>query len=37
VRQLSGIIAGLTTGLDFLLGSRRRGDGAHAARDEMFI
>jgi len=37
VRQLSGIIAGLTTVLDFLLGARRRGNGAHAAQDEMFI
>jgi len=40
VRQLSGIIAGLTAGLDFLLGARRRGNGAHgahAAHDEMFI
>jgi len=36
VRQLSGIVAGLTAGLDFLLGARRR-DGAHAAHDEMFI
>jgi len=37
VRQLSGIVAGLTTGLEFLLGARRRHDGAHAAHDEMFI
>jgi len=37
VRQLSGLVAGLTTGLEFLLGARRRRDGAHAAHDEMFI
>jgi ElaB/YqjD/DUF883 family membrane-anchored ribosome-binding protein len=36
VRQLSGLVAGLTTGLEFLLGARRR-DGEHAAHDEMFI
>jgi len=37
VRQLSGLVAGLTTGIDFLLGARRRRDGPHAAHDEMFI
>jgi hypothetical protein len=37
VRQLSGLVAGVTAGLDFLLGARRNRDGAHATHDEMFI
>jgi hypothetical protein len=37
VRQLSGLVAGLTTGLEFLLGARRRSNGAAASQDEMFI
>jgi len=38
VRQVSGVIQGLTAGLDFFLsGRRRRRDGVPAAQDEMFI
>jgi methyl-accepting chemotaxis protein len=37
VRQLSGLVAGVTAGLDFLMGARRRRDGAPASHDEMFI
>ncbi|HEX8816799.1 MAG TPA: hypothetical protein VF753_14980 [Terriglobales bacterium] len=37
VRQLSGLVAGVTAGLDFLMGARRRRDGAPATHDEMFI
>lgn len=37
VRQLSGLVAGLTTALEFLLGARHRRDGGHSAHDEMFI
>jgi hypothetical protein len=37
VRQLSGLVAGLTAGLDFLMGARRNRDGSHATHDEMFI
>ncbi len=36
VRQLSGLMQGITTGLEFLVGSRRR-DRATVAQDEMFI
>jgi hypothetical protein len=37
VRQLSGLVAGVTAGLDFLLGARRSRNGAPATHDEMFI
>jgi hypothetical protein len=37
VRQLSGLVAGVTAGLDFLLGARRNRNGAPATHDEMFI
>lgn len=38
VRQVSGVIQGITAGLDFFLsGRRRRRDGVPAAQDEMFI
>ena len=38
VRQLSGLIQGLTAGLEFLLGGkRRRREGVTVPQDEMFI
>src|SRR6476660_2666307 len=39
VRQLSGVIQGLTAGLEFLLGGgkRRRGQDVSVPQDEMFI
>ncbi|HEY6339402.1 MAG TPA: hypothetical protein VIW68_12990 [Candidatus Sulfotelmatobacter sp.] len=41
VRQLSGLMQGITVGLEFLLGSRKRRNGGDARRpvpqDEMFI
>jgi hypothetical protein len=38
VRQVSGLIQGLTTGLEFLVGGRRRSrNGATVPQDEMFI
>jgi len=38
VRQFSGLIQGITTGLEFLIGSRRRSrNGAPVPQDEMFI
>jgi hypothetical protein len=38
VRQLSGMFRGVTAGLEFLLGGkRRRRDGVGAPQDEMFI
>ena len=43
VRQVSGIIRGVTTGIEVLIGSRNRGNGRHretrrsAPQDEMFI
>jgi methyl-accepting chemotaxis protein len=38
VRQVSGVIQGVTVALDFLMsGRRRRRDGVPAAQDEMFI
>jgi len=42
VRQLSGLMQGITVGLEFLFGSRSRGNGRHHERhpvpqDEMFI
>jgi ElaB/YqjD/DUF883 family membrane-anchored ribosome-binding protein len=38
VRQLSGLVQGVTTGLEFLFGGRhRRRDGVGVPQDEMFI
>lgn len=38
VRQLSGLIQGFTTGVEFLFGAkRRRTNGVNVAQDEMFI
>jgi hypothetical protein len=38
VRQLSGLVQGLTAGLEFLLGGkRRRGNDVSVPQDEMFI
>ena len=38
VRQLSGLVQGITTGLEFLMGNkRRRTNGVNVAQDEMFI
>lgn len=38
VRQVSGLIQGVTAGVEFFLsGRRRRRDGVPAAQDEMFI
>lgn len=38
IRKISGIIQGLTVGLDFLMGSKhRRGDRVTVPQDEMFI
>jgi hypothetical protein len=38
VRQLSGLVQGITTGLEFLIGSkRRRHNGVPVPQDEMFI
>lgn len=38
VRQFSGLVQGITTGLEFLIGARRRPrNGAAAPQDEMFI
>jgi hypothetical protein len=38
IRQLSGLVQGLTAGLDFLLGGkRRRGHDVSVPQDEMFI
>jgi len=38
VRQLSGLVQGITTGLEFLIGNkRRRTNGVSVAQDEMFI
>ena len=38
VRQLSGLIQGFTTGLEFLIGARRRPrNGVTVPQDEMFI
>lgn len=38
VRQVSGLVQGLTAGLEFFFGGkRRRGDGVAVAQDEMFI
>lgn len=37
VRQLAGLIQGVSAGLGFLLGQRQRRDGATVPQDEMFI
>ena len=38
VRQMSGLVQGITTGLEFLIGSkRRRHNGVNVSQDEMFI
>jgi hypothetical protein len=38
VRQLSGLVHGITTGVEFLIGTkRRRRNGVPAPQDEMFI
>jgi hypothetical protein len=39
IRQLSGLITGLSTGLEYFLGRRRRqrGDGVGVPQDELFI
>lgn len=37
IRKISGIIQGLTVGLDVLMGNRRRGDRVTVPQDEMFI
>jgi hypothetical protein len=37
VRQLSGLVQGITSGLDFLLGGRRKRNGVPVPQDEMFI
>jgi hypothetical protein len=37
VRQLSGLVQGITSGLEFLIGSRRKRNGVPAPQDEMFI
>jgi len=37
IRQVSGLIQGVTAGLEFLVGSRRRQRGEAVPQDEMFI
>ncbi len=37
VRQISGLVQGVTTGLEFLIGGKRNRDGSRVAQDEMFI
>jgi hypothetical protein len=37
VRKLSGVVAGVTAGMEFLLGNKRRREGAGLPQDEMFI
>ena len=37
VRQLSGLVQGITSGLEFLIGSRRKRNGVPVPQDEMFI
>jgi len=37
VRQLSGLVQGITSGLEFLLGARRKRNGVPVPQDEMFI
>ena len=37
IRQLSGLVQGVTAGLEFLVGGKRSRDGAPTPHDEMFI
>jgi len=37
VRQVAGVIRGVTAGLEFLINQRKRRNGANVAQDEMFI
>jgi hypothetical protein len=37
VRQFSGLVQGITSGLEFLIGSRRKRNGVPTTQDEMFI
>ena len=37
VRQLSGLVQGLTAGLEFLIGGKRSRNGSPTQQDEMFI
>jgi len=37
VRQISGIVQGVTTGIEFLIGGKRRRDASGVQQDEMFI
>jgi hypothetical protein len=37
VRQLLGLVQGITSGLDFLFGGRRKRNGVPVPQDEMFI
>jgi archaellum component FlaC len=37
VRQVSGVLRGLTAGLEYLVGSRRRNRDVGVPQDEMFI
>jgi len=37
VRQLSGLVQGITSGLEFLMGGRRKRNGVAVPQDEMFI
>lgn len=37
VRQISGLMQGVTTGLEVLMSGKRNRDGSRAAQDEMFI
>jgi hypothetical protein len=37
VRQLSGLVQGITSGLEFLIGGRRKRNGVPVPQDEMFI
>jgi hypothetical protein len=37
VRQFSGLVQGITSGLEFLIGGRRKRNGVPTTQDEMFI
>jgi hypothetical protein len=37
VRQFSGLVQGITSGLEFLMGTRRKRNGVPTTQDEMFI
>jgi hypothetical protein len=37
VRQLSGLVQGIASGLEFLIGGRRKRNGVPVPQDEMFI